>query len=299
MPWRARKSLAKAFAPSSCAAACVGPKQRSCAARNRSTTPRTSGASGPTMVSAIALSRANCSSSSIASAAIATFSTLASRAVPALPGATYTLSTRGDCAAFHARACSRPPPPMINTIMSSSDRRALFGWQRIPQAARRCLERGGMLLESNQALHRLCPTCMRYRVGRGFGGVVWPASASRQFGADTPLSGERHVLHGADPAAWRRHIPAYARVRYAQLYPGIDLVYYGARGDLEYDWVLAPGADPAQIRMAVTGVDRVAIDGQGALQLRTAGHALSLPAPVIYQDTLAGRQRIAGGYLLH
>jgi len=125
------------------------------------------------------------------------------------------------------------------------------------------------------------------------------ASASAQFGADTPLSGERHVLHGADPAAWRRHIPAYARVRYAQLYPGIDLVYYGARGDLEYDWVLAPGADPAQIRMAVTGVDRVAIDGQGALQLRTAGHALSLPAPVIYQDTLAGRQRIAGGYLLH
>src|SRR3569833_65658 len=255
--------------------------------------------------------------------------------------------------------------------------------QRIPQGARRCLERGGILLESNQAKHRLRPdmhaitsrpgvwwsgkiccglaaaafymalhaprptlptislTAVQPMLaaplafernlgqsdpavvfvsrGRGYTLFVTPreavlrvretatpirlrwvdASASAQNRADTPKSGERHVLHGADPAAWRRHIPAYARVRYAQLYPGIDLVYYGARGDLEYDWVLAPGADPAQIRMAVTGGDRVAIDGQGALQLRTAGHALSLPAPVIYQDTLAGRQRIAGGYLLH
>lgn len=125
------------------------------------------------------------------------------------------------------------------------------------------------------------------------------ASSVAQFSTDTRLSGERHVLHGADPTAWRRHIPAYARVRYAELYPGIDLVYYGMRGELEYDWVLAPGADPTQIRMEVTGADDVMIDERGALQLRVAGHVLSLPAPHVYQDTSAGRQRVAGGYRIY
>lgn len=123
-------------------------------------------------------------------------------------------------------------------------------------------------------------------------------STSAQFRTDERLGGARHVLHGADASTWRRHIPAYARVTYAEIYPGIDLVYYGARGELEYDWVLAPGADPARIRMEVGGVDQVMIDERGALRLRVAGHALSLPAPRIYQDTPAGRRAIAGGYTL-
>src|SRR3569623_1200907 len=120
MRWRARKSFAKALEPSSWAAARVGPKQRRPAARKESTTPFTNGISGPTMVRSTSCARAKAVNFSTASTARATFSTLGSRAVPALPGATYTLSTRGDCAVFQARACSRPPLPMINTFMTAS-----------------------------------------------------------------------------------------------------------------------------------------------------------------------------------
>jgi hypothetical protein len=88
---------------------------RSPAARNASTTPAASGASGPTTVNATDCWHANLTSSSIA--VIATFATPGSRAVPALPGATNTFATRGDCASFHASACSRPPPPMTRTFI--------------------------------------------------------------------------------------------------------------------------------------------------------------------------------------
>src|SRR5579885_2462834 len=79
--------------------------------------PATNGASGPTMVNPMRCCCANRSSAGISSAAMGTFSTLLSAAVPALPGATYTRPTRADCAAFHASACSRPPPPTIKTFM--------------------------------------------------------------------------------------------------------------------------------------------------------------------------------------
>ncbi len=107
-------ALAKSLELSSCAAERVGPNTARPAARKASTTPAASGASGPTTVSA-ACSRANATRSAIAVSA--TLASPGSRAVPALPGATYTLVTRGDCASFHASACSRPPPPMTRRFM--------------------------------------------------------------------------------------------------------------------------------------------------------------------------------------
>ena len=94
----------------------VGPKIRRPAARNASTMPAASGASGPTTVSAICCSGANATRSAIAVSA--TLVSPGSRAVPALPGATNTLATRGDCAIFHASACSRPPPPMTRMFIA-------------------------------------------------------------------------------------------------------------------------------------------------------------------------------------
>src|SRR5690606_21425953 len=127
MLWRARKSLVKAFEPSSWAAAAVGPKMSRPRARNRSTTPFTSGASGPTMVSCT-FCAAKSASCSMASTSMATFSHLASVAVPALPGATKTFSTRLSCATFQARACSRPPLPITNTFIVTILRWA-GGWR--------------------------------------------------------------------------------------------------------------------------------------------------------------------------
>ncbi|CAI8927047.1 hypothetical protein EMIT0P218_40030 [Pseudomonas sp. IT-P218] len=144
--WRARKSLVKAFEPSSWAAPAVGPKQSRPRERNRSTTPATSGTSGPTMVRETFFS-AKSASCSRASTSMATFSHLASMAVPALPGATNTFCTRGSWATFQARACSRPPLPMIKTFISktSDDANSVerrwdaFLWEL---ACRRCRQLG-------------------------------------------------------------------------------------------------------------------------------------------------------------
>jgi len=125
------------------------------------------------------------------------------------------------------------------------------------------------------------------------------AAAAPALTADRPLAGERHSFSGADASGWRRHIPAYGQVRYAGVYRGVDLLYYGARGQVEYDWMVAPGSDPAQIRMEVTGAAEVGIDAQGGLQLRAAEQTLTLPAPTIYQNTAAGKRSIAGGYQLY
>src|SRR5882672_1235296 len=116
MPWRAMNALAKYFDASSCAAARRGPKMRSPASANVSTTPAASGASGPTTVRWMPSFFAKASSSGMA--AMATFSRPFSTAVPPFPGATNTFCTRGLCASFHAIACSLPPPPMTRSFMS-------------------------------------------------------------------------------------------------------------------------------------------------------------------------------------
>jgi hypothetical protein len=69
------------------------------------------------------------------------------------------------------------------------------------------------------------------------------------------LPGVSNYLIGNDPAAWRKHVRRYAKVQYGSAHPGIDLVYYGGQQQLEYDFVVAPGADPRQIRLAFDGDD--------------------------------------------
>ena len=112
------------------------------------------------------------------------------------------------------------------------------------------------------------------------------------------LPGKRHYLKGRDPAHWHRDIPTYGKVRYRDLYPGIDLVYYGRQRHLEYDLVVAPGADPAQIRLRLAGMDAVNLDERGALQLRVTDRTLSLSKPVIYQQTADGKKTVDGGYVM-
>src|SRR5438477_1295825 len=116
--WRVMNVFAKSFELSSCAAARVGPKMRKSAARNASTIPAASGASGPTMVIATGSLRANSTSAAIS--VNSTLVTPGSRAVPAFPGATNTFASRLEVASFHASACSRPPPPTTRTFNGST-----------------------------------------------------------------------------------------------------------------------------------------------------------------------------------
>ena len=114
------------------------------------------------------------------------------------------------------------------------------------------------------------------------------------------LSGVSHYFIGNDPAAWKTHVPSYARVRYDEVYPGIDLVYYGTdAGEIEYDFELAPGADPRRIVLAVEGATAVAIDGEGGdLVLETAVGHVRQHAPVVYQVVDGQRRLIDARYLL-
>lgn len=102
---------------------------------------------------------------------------------------------------------------------------------------------------------------------------------------------------GSDPAQWRTNIPSYSRVRYAEVYPGIDMVYYGDQRQLEYDFVVAPGADPNLIQMAFGGIEDFEISRMGDLLLHTARGDIRQSKPVAYQETNGVRQEVCVSYV--
>src|SRR6267378_1512436 len=109
--------------------------------------------------------------------------------------------------------------------------------------------------------------------------------------------GTANYFIGKDPAKWLTKVPTYARVHYRDVYPGIDLVYYGNQRQLEYDFVVAPGADPKKIVLGFKGVDKLQIDARGELVLHAAGGDIRQHKPVIYQNIDGSRREIAGGYV--
>ncbi|MCH7923694.1 MAG: SBBP repeat-containing protein, partial [Nitrospinae bacterium] len=113
------------------------------------------------------------------------------------------------------------------------------------------------------------------------------------------LPGKSNYFIGNDRSKWRTNIPNYARVKYEGIYPGIDLVYYGNQRQLEYDFVVAPGADPAAIRMSFQGAEELLLKEDGNLVLKIAGGEVILRAPDIYQEVDGDRQAVPGRYTLH
>ncbi len=120
---------------------------------------------------------------------------------------------------------------------------------------------------------------------------------ARIHGADE-LPGKINYLIGNDPAQWHTGVATFAQVRVEQLYPGINLVYYGNPQQLEYDFNIASGADPAAIKIQFNGVDKISIGAQGELILEVGGNEIRQPAPVIDQMVGGRRQAISGGYRL-
>jgi len=111
------------------------------------------------------------------------------------------------------------------------------------------------------------------------------------------LPGRSNYLKGNDPALWRIGLPTFARVRYASVYPGVDVVYYGNQRRLEYDFVVAPGADPRAIALAFGGADGVQLQ-DGELVLRMAGGEVRQLPPHAYQEVAGVRQPVAAEYEL-
>ena len=95
------------------------------------------------------------------------------------------------------------------------------------------------------------------------------------------------------------NIPTYAKAKYEKVYPGIDLIYYGNQRQLEYDFIVAPGADPKAVRLAFEGADKLAIDKQGDLVVKAVGGDVRLHKPRVYQDINGQQREIEGGYVLH
>jgi hypothetical protein len=115
-------------------------------------------------------------------------------------------------------------------------------------------------------------------------------------GAD-PRQGRINYLTGRDPSTWHTNVPTFARVRYEQIYSGVDLVYHGAGGSLEYDFIVAPDVDPDVIRVDFAGVDDVRVESSGELSLRVRGAEVRQRKPIAYQELADGRQEVPVGYV--
>ncbi len=125
--------------------------------------------------------------------------------------------------------------------------------------------------------------------------VLVGSNRAAEASADTP-AGVANYFIGADPSRWLRGVPTFGRVRVRSVYPGVDVVYYGRQEELEYDFVLAPGADPTVIALAFEGVERARDEGDGDVLLRVAGGELRLRRPVVYQEVAGVRRPVAAGY---
>jgi Bacterial Ig-like domain (group 3)/Beta-propeller repeat len=112
------------------------------------------------------------------------------------------------------------------------------------------------------------------------------------------LAGTSNYFIGNDPTKWRTNIPTYAKVKYEGIYSGIDLVYYGNQRQLEYDFIVAPGADPRRIAFDVSGAKRIRRDAHGDLVLNVGEGEIRWHEPVVYQEKDGERQLIAARYAI-
>jgi hypothetical protein len=124
------------------------------------------------------------------------------------------------------------------------------------------------------------------------------ANADAGVAGQDQLPGKSHYFTTSDPAKWRTNIVHYAKVRYQDVYPGVDAVYYGNQQQLEYDFIVAPRTDPSAIRLAFDGADALRVDTNGDLVLRVAGGELRHRKPYAYQDRADGRQEVKARYEL-
>jgi beta-propeller repeat-containing protein len=124
------------------------------------------------------------------------------------------------------------------------------------------------------------------------------AAPAASLTPEEALPGRSHYARLSEPGRMLRDVPRYGRVRAREVYPGIDLVYYGNGPRLEYDFVVAPGADPNQIRLGLEGAENMRIDESGDLRLRMAGGDLVQPAPVLYQEIGGERRPVTGSFIL-
>jgi MYXO-CTERM domain-containing protein len=124
------------------------------------------------------------------------------------------------------------------------------------------------------------------------------ASSNGSVLGEQLLTGVSNYLIGNDPSHWRYNVPSFASVRYRGTYEGIDVVFHGSEGRLEYDFAIQPGGDADRIRLVFDGIDDLHVDEQGALHLVLGSDEIIQPVPDVFQtDATNQPRRIRGTYV--
>ena len=124
------------------------------------------------------------------------------------------------------------------------------------------------------------------------------ANPESSVSATDPLPGKSNYFIGNNPAKWRSGVPHFAHVRYENIYPGINLVFYGRKGQLEYDFQVAPGADPARAELEFKGAKKLELS-DGSLVIRAERGTVALEAPRVYQEIAGKQQPVQASFVLH
>ena len=126
--------------------------------------------------------------------------------------------------------------------------------------------------------------------------LEFAGSQPGKLAAGPELPGKINIIQGNDPKQWQLGLSTYGRLSRANVYPGIDVVYYGNQQQLEFDLVVKPGANPDRIRLRVSGAEKLSIDTSGALDLGQGAGGMQVALPRIYQNVNGLRRNINGHY---
>ena len=211
-------------------------------------------------------------------------------------------------------ASTHPPAPPVAARTASLRRQALRNYARLPlsfepnlgqsAAQVKFLSRGqgyGLFLTADRAVLSIREPGAKPASSAQFHALslkLLGGNPAAQIAASDRLPGISNYLMGNNPRQWHTDVPHYARVHYPGIYPGIDLVYYGRQQQLEYDFVVSPGADPGRICLQVQGAQTLGVDGNGNLVLHLPGGAIQLHRPEVYQEIGNKKKLVAARYTL-
>lgn len=113
-----------------------------------------------------------------------------------------------------------------------------------------------------------------------------------------PVPFRSHYFHGNDPKRWHVNVPHYSKVRYGSVYPKIDMVFYVHSRELEFDFELAPGADPSVIVLSFQGMQDLGTDAQGDLKLSSKDSDVRIHKPTVFQMINGIRTYVSSKFLI-
>ncbi|HWX95078.1 MAG TPA: SBBP repeat-containing protein [Terriglobales bacterium] len=124
------------------------------------------------------------------------------------------------------------------------------------------------------------------------------ANRTTQVEGESQLAGHTNYIIGRDASKWTRNVPQFAHVNYHGIYPGVDLTFYGQQRELEFDFIVKPGASPAAIALGIDGAKKIATDQAGDLVLTSAAGDVRLRKPVAYQKQGEQRQPVNARFVV-